>query len=42
MRPDDPPVISGDASMLAALAGWKLEIPLEKSLADVFSEAAGR
>ena len=44
VRPDDPPEIAGDASVLAALTGWAPMIRLEQSLGDVLDEAlaAGR
>jgi GDP-4-dehydro-6-deoxy-D-mannose reductase len=39
VRPDDPPEIRGDASLLARLTGWQPEIPLDRTLADLISEA---
>ena len=38
MRPIDLPVLVGDAGRLRALTGWKPEIPLEQSLADVLAD----
>jgi GDP-4-dehydro-6-deoxy-D-mannose reductase len=35
MRPVDLPVLLGDGSRLAALTGWKPEIPLRQTLVDV-------
>lgn len=35
MRPVDLPVLVGDGSRLAALTGWKPEIPLRQTLVDV-------
>jgi GDP-4-dehydro-6-deoxy-D-mannose reductase len=35
MRPVDLPVLTGDGSRLAALTGWKPEIPLRQTLVDV-------
>ena len=45
VRPDEPPEIRGDASLLTRLTGWRPEIALERTLADVLAEAeaaAGR
>ena len=39
IRADDPPEIRGDASLLAELTGWRPEIPLERTLADILAEA---
>ena len=39
VRPVDVPVVRGDAGRLAACTGWKPEIPLERTLADVLAEA---
>jgi GDP-4-dehydro-6-deoxy-D-mannose reductase len=37
-RPADVPVLRGDASRLHALTGWKAEIPLETTLADLLDD----
>jgi GDP-4-dehydro-6-deoxy-D-mannose reductase len=42
VRSDDPPDIRGDATRLRALTGWRPEIPLERTLADVMEDLAGR
>ena len=39
VRSDDPPVIRGDAARLRSLVGWRPEIPLDRTLADVMAEA---
>ena len=39
VRADDPPELRGDASLLTALTGWRPEIPLEQTLADVLEGA---
>ena len=39
VRADDPPEIRGDTSLLTELAGWRPEIALEMTLADVLAEA---
>ena len=39
VRPDDPPDIHGDSSMLADLTGWKPERELSQTLADVWANA---
>jgi GDP-4-dehydro-6-deoxy-D-mannose reductase len=38
MRPADIPVLRGDASKLHALTGWKPEIPLATTLADLLED----
>jgi GDP-4-dehydro-6-deoxy-D-mannose reductase len=35
MRPSDNPVVLGDRSRIAAEIGWKPEIPIERTLADL-------
>jgi GDP-4-dehydro-6-deoxy-D-mannose reductase len=40
VRADDPPEIRGDATLLTQLTGWRPEIPLHQTLADVLTEAA--
>jgi GDP-4-dehydro-6-deoxy-D-mannose reductase len=35
MRPVEVPVLRGDPALLAAVTGWKPEIPLDQTLADV-------
>lgn len=39
VRPVDVPVLRGDASRLAKLTGWRPEIPLDRTLADVLAAA---
>ena len=39
VRPDDPPEIRGDVSLLTALTGWRPEIPLDRTLADLLAAA---
>jgi GDP-4-dehydro-6-deoxy-D-mannose reductase len=39
VRADDPPVIRGDATLLADLTGWRPEIPFPKTLADLLADA---
>jgi GDP-4-dehydro-6-deoxy-D-mannose reductase len=39
VRTDDPQEIRGDASLLTKLTGWQPEIPLDRTLADLLSEA---
>jgi GDP-4-dehydro-6-deoxy-D-mannose reductase len=41
VRPDDPPVLAGDATRLSELTGWAAEIPLEQTLADIVAAADG-
>jgi len=41
-RPADVPKHVGDPSKLKALVGWRPEVPLERTLRDVLSAAAGR
>jgi GDP-4-dehydro-6-deoxy-D-mannose reductase len=38
LRPADVPVLRGDASRLHALTGWKAEIPLATTLADMLDD----
>ena len=38
-RPVDIPVLRGDASRLQALTGWRPEIPIDRTLADVLADA---
>jgi GDP-4-dehydro-6-deoxy-D-mannose reductase len=40
VRADDPAEIRGDATLLTQLTGWRPEIPLRQTLADVLAEAA--
>jgi GDP-4-dehydro-6-deoxy-D-mannose reductase len=42
MRPADNPVVYGDSGKLSAATGWKPEIPLETTLADVIADWRGR
>ena len=42
IRPIDLPLLLGDAGRLRALTGWKPEIPLEQSLADVLTDWRSR
>ncbi len=42
LRPVDVPVLVGDAAKLYALTGWRPEIPLELTLADVLDDARRR
>lgn len=37
VRPDDPPEIVGDASILRSLTGWKPEVDLDQTLEDLLS-----
>jgi GDP-4-dehydro-6-deoxy-D-mannose reductase len=39
VRADDPPEIRGDATLLRELTGWRPEVPLELTLADLLAEA---
>jgi GDP-4-dehydro-6-deoxy-D-mannose reductase len=41
-RPVDLPLLVGDGSRLAALTGWKAEIPLHQTLVDVLAAARER
>lgn len=41
VRPGEPVEIIGSPALLASLTGWRAEIPLDQSLADVFAEIAG-
>lgn len=38
VRPDEAPEVRGDAGALMALTGWRPEIPIERTLADVLAE----
>jgi GDP-4-dehydro-6-deoxy-D-mannose reductase len=38
VRPIDMPLLCGDAGRLRALTGWKPQVPLEQSLADVLAD----
>jgi GDP-4-dehydro-6-deoxy-D-mannose reductase len=38
VRPIDIPLLCGDASRLRALTGWKPQVPLEQSMADVLAD----
>jgi GDP-4-dehydro-6-deoxy-D-mannose reductase len=42
MRPVEIPILLGDPSKLAALTGWRPEIPLEQTLAEVLADARAR
>lgn len=42
VRPDDPAEIVGDASALQRLTGWMPAIGFDQTLADIWSEMAGR
>jgi GDP-4-dehydro-6-deoxy-D-mannose reductase len=39
VRQDDPPEIRGDPTLLRELTGWRPEIPLAQTLADLLAEA---
>jgi GDP-4-dehydro-6-deoxy-D-mannose reductase len=39
VRADDPPEIRGDTSLLTELTGWRPELALERTLADLLAEA---
>ncbi len=39
VRKEDPPEIRGDATLLRRLTGWRPEIPLARTLADLLEEA---
>jgi GDP-4-dehydro-6-deoxy-D-mannose reductase len=41
-RPNDPPLLVGDNSRLAADTGWQLTIPLEKTIHDLLDYWRGR
>lgn len=41
VRPDDPPEVRGDASLLESLTGWRATTPLTTTLADVWASTAG-
>ncbi|MCU0506601.1 MAG: GDP-mannose 4,6-dehydratase [Chloroflexi bacterium] len=41
VRADDPPEITGDASLLRALTGWSPVIPLERTLAEIVADLEG-
>jgi GDP-4-dehydro-6-deoxy-D-mannose reductase len=38
VRPVDVSLLLGDAGRLAALTGWKPEVPFEQSLRDVLAD----
>ena len=42
LRPADVPWLVGDPSRIARDTGWRAEIPLERTLADVLEEWRGR
>jgi GDP-4-dehydro-6-deoxy-D-mannose reductase len=42
VRPDDPPRIVGDASLLQHLTGWAPRIPLDETLRDIWQDAVQR
>ncbi len=42
LRPVDVPVLVGDATRLRELTGWRPEIPLEQTLAEVLADARQR
>ncbi len=42
LRPVDVPLLLGDCARLAALSGWRPEISLEQTLAEVLDEARAR
>ncbi|MFP5256739.1 MAG: GDP-mannose 4,6-dehydratase [Acidimicrobiia bacterium] len=42
MRPVDLPVLRGDATKLATATGWRPEIPLEQTLADLLADMRER
>ena len=39
VRPDDPPVIRGDATRLRDLVDWRPQVAIEQTLSDVMTEA---
>jgi GDP-4-dehydro-6-deoxy-D-mannose reductase len=41
VRPDDPPVLAGDATRLEQLTGWTPKIRLERTLADILAATDG-
>jgi len=41
MRPSDTPIIEPDISKITACTGWKPEIPMEKTIADILNEWRG-
>jgi len=41
VRPEDPPVIAGDAALLTRLTGWTAAIPLNRTLADILADLEG-
>jgi GDP-4-dehydro-6-deoxy-D-mannose reductase len=41
VRPNDPPEIRGDATLLENLTGWRATTPLTTTLADVWASVAG-
>jgi GDP-4-dehydro-6-deoxy-D-mannose reductase len=42
MRPADLPVLRGDASKLTAATGWRPQIPIEQTLADLLDDMRAR
>ena len=42
LRPADVPWLVGDPALIARETGWRIEIPLETTLADVLDEWRGR
>jgi GDP-4-dehydro-6-deoxy-D-mannose reductase len=42
LRPVDVPVVYGDNTKLRAATGWQPEIPLVRTLRDIYEDAAGR
>jgi GDP-4-dehydro-6-deoxy-D-mannose reductase len=38
MRPSDVPILSGDATRFSQLTGWRPEIPISQSLADMLDD----
>ena len=42
LRTSDLPVVVGDTNRLRSLTGWQPEIPLERTLSDVWRDAVGR
>ena len=42
LRTSDLPVVVGDTNRLRSLTGWQPEIPLERTLSDVWQDAVGR
>jgi len=42
MRPSDVPIIEPDISKIMACTGWKPEIPMEKTIADILNDWRGK